>query len=80
MTDPKKTVPCAGKSKGGRCETPLLWGMTEDGKKVPLDTKAVVFRVVGEVAGELQIVRETGVFVTHFATCSDRNMFGRNKK
>lgn len=81
MSEELRTVPCSGHQKGGKCRTPLLWGKTADEKKIPLDTKAVVYEIIGEFPdGTPMLQRATGVYVTHFATCADRDMFSAGKK
>lgn len=76
-----KTVPCKG------CGRPIVWGVTEDGKRIPLDPRAPVYRVVGSgvVKAERMVHREAeddvplGYMCTHFATCSAAAQFSGSR-
>lgn len=66
-----KTTPCKG------CQKPIAWGTTAEGKRIPLDTRPPVYRVVVDIdSGEIvECVRDKECFVTHFATCPKANEF-----
>lgn len=65
-----KTTPCKG------CGRPILWGVTADGKRIPLDPRASVYAYESGKAERLGTA-----YVTHFATCPHANQFsGRNKE
>lgn len=53
------------------CGKKLVWGETEDGKRIPLDSVAPVYQVVGDPLDHEnpRVVRASGAYVTHFATC-----------
>lgn len=69
-----KTSLCRG------CGKKIIWGVTPDGKKIPLDAVAPVYHVVGEDACTPTAERASACFVTHFATCPDANRFSRGNK
>lgn len=61
------------------CGRPIIWGVTGDGKKIPLDPKPAVYGVV-EDEGNALATRMEGAMVTHFATCPKASDFsGRNQ-
>lgn len=65
------------------CGKEIMWGVTPNGKKIPLDKKAPVYAVMagqGEEPGLIQITRDDNSFVSHFATCSKANDFSNSKK
>lgn len=66
-----------------KCKREILWAVNPDtGAKVPLDPKALVFKVwTGENGESLCQPVSAGDFaVTHFSTCPDAAAFsGRNK-
>lgn len=57
------------------CNKPIVWGLTEDGKRIPLDPSAPVYVRDGEV-----VRRERLAMVSHFATCPKANDFSASKK
>ena len=54
------------------CGAPIVWGLTEAGKKVPLDPPEK--RYVALRDGRFRIVE---TWTPHFATCSKRDDFRR---
>lgn len=58
------------------CGREVVWKTTQHGKKVPLDPKALVFSVVGDIAVKPTpgVTGET-FMVSHFATCPDANQW-----
>jgi hypothetical protein len=62
------------------CGREIVWKTTQHGKKVPLDPKALVFSVVGDIAVKPTpgVAGET-FMVSHFATCPDANEWSKNK-
>ena len=74
-----KTVPCGNASRPG-CGKPIVWALDENSKRIPLDPRAPVYRVVENEAGETICWREPQAMVSHFATCSHANEFSRSKK
>ena len=63
------------------CNTPIIWGITENGKKIPLDAKARTFFVFTDASN---CVRREG-HEPHFASCksyrkgADSEKGGRKK-
>jgi hypothetical protein len=57
------------------CGKTIVWGETEDGKRIPLDPKPPVYRF--NEHGKLERVDAS---VTHFATCSAANDFSASKR
>ena len=73
------TVPCRG------CGRPIVWGITPEGKRIPLDPRPVIYRVTagnGDGDGVLVTPVERGAaMVIHFATCKAADQFsGKNRK
>ena len=61
------------------CGKKIVWGMTVEGKKIPLDAVAPTYRIVPNVDWGDRIVRSEAM-VSHFATCSKANDFSASKK
>ena len=66
------------------CGKKLYWGITEDGKTIPLDAVAPVYYVKLGMnenkkngTEKIEIFREPNAFVTHFATCPKANQFSK---
>jgi hypothetical protein len=72
-----RTTPCEG------CGKPMVWAYivkdgVRTGKRVPLDPRPVVYRLVGGFDAldyEAQAITQADGMVTHFATCRDANKF-----
>lgn len=65
------------------CGKEIVWGITEDGKKIPLDPKPPVYFLSGfksENGDGPEIARAKDAMVSHFATCSKANDFSGSKK
>jgi len=65
------------------CGKPTWWGVTTDGKKIPLDARAPVYRAVeGQMINDGVVIERTSdSLVSHFATCREANQFsGKNKQ
>ncbi len=62
------------------CGREIVWKKTQHGKAVPLDPKALVFSVVGDIAVKPTpgVLGET-FMVSHFATCPDANKWSGHK-
>lgn len=58
------TAPCR------LCGKPIVWATSPDGKRLPLDPRAPVYRVGADLAGTLTGTRDRDALVSHFATCS----------
>lgn len=63
------------------CHKEIVWGRDEKGTAIPLDPRAPVYKL-GPVGanGEAEITRDHGAMVSHFATCSHANEFGKGRK
>ena len=68
-----RTSPCRG------CGKPIVWGLTNDNKKIPLDPAPPVYSIVTH-NGQSEAVRTTLAMVSHFATCPNANDFSASKK
>jgi hypothetical protein len=82
------------KCKG--CGRTIVWGVNEEGKRIPLDPSAPCYSVEDEsipggsdaaerarviMKGEANVRLYRLAFVSHFATCPNANQFsGRNRK
>lgn len=69
------------------CGKPIVWGVTADGKKIPLDPRAPVYEVpsitpttFGTEGERIGITRNLSAMVSHFATCPQANQFSGSKK
>lgn len=51
------------------CGKPIVWGVTEDGKRIPLDPRPPCYDQIGTANGSPLVQRARTVMVTHFATC-----------
>lgn len=85
-----KTSDCRG------CGRPMVWAVTPDGKKIPLDPKASVYRVTSngpnepptaelvrtrQTVGDNDVVQEDSYMVSHFHTCPNASDFsGRSRR
>ncbi len=65
------------------CGKRIVWGITDDGKKIPLDPTPPVYEftpLVGETLNGLKVRRAATAYVSHFSTCPDANRFSGSKK
>lgn len=69
------------------CGKTIVWGVTQDGKRIPLDPSAPIYVVHQIVGGDPVVVllsaadrRLDGPWVSHFATCVKANEFSASKK
>ena len=63
-----------------RCGKSIIWGVTAEGKKIPLDPTPPVYEFVTESGGTVRVRRNMEAAVTHFATCPYANDFSRRNK
>lgn len=68
-----------------KCGKEIIWGLTEAGKPLPLDAKALVFIPTGEVRqtkyGPTMVYKiDKDAKVSHFATCPNANEFSGKGK
>lgn len=75
------TSPCRG------CPSKVLWARNKaSGKLIPLDAKALVYKIVSypdnphRMDTPIEVVRVKDAFVTHFATCKKPEQFSSSKK
>ena len=69
--------------KGPNCNTHIIWGLNPlTNKKIPLDTRAPVYKVVesNPASGEVLVERAEDCYVSHFATCVDAPQFSAGRK
>lgn len=73
------------------CGKPIVWATTAEGKRIPLDPRPAVYRVVEDPqrpknysATRIEEVssegRPMGAMVTHFATCPKAGDFSGSRK
>lgn len=67
------------------CGREIIWGVTEDGKKIPLDPMAPVYEVrkekLGYAVAKIQHFNlSPDYMVTHFSTCSKASQFSKANK
>jgi hypothetical protein len=63
------------------CGKEIIWGVTAEGKRIPLDPRPPVYRlVVGYATQEIVVERQKDAMVSHFATCSRANDFSASKR
>lgn len=63
------------------CGKKIIWGETEDGKKIPLDPRPPVYHIYRvSNDGKNIIRRRTDCYVSHFATCPNASEFSGSKK
>ena len=77
MDEPRRAI-CKG------CHKPIVWGMTADGTKVPLDPQPPVYAVrqTERMAdGTVRILRldKDEAMVSHFSTCPNASQFSRGR-
>lgn len=64
------------------CGRRIVWGMTVDGKKIPLDPTPAIYQFIddGSMGPTVQRAVPNTFMVSHFSTCSQANKFsGRNR-
>jgi hypothetical protein len=62
--------------KGPRCKKTVLFAIDEEGKRIPLDSSAPVYRVsFAEDGTTLRATRDRNCMVSHFSTCVDVGKF-----
>lgn len=57
------------------CGRPIIWAVTANAKKIPLDARAVVYRLHEGAVGAPQAIKATDVYVSHFSTCPKADQF-----
>lgn len=65
------------------CGKHIVWGITTDGKRIPLDFRPDVYRIIegtGQPAESPTIERVQTIGVNHFCTCPNANDFSRSRK
>ena len=62
------------------CNRIIMWGKTADGKNIPLDPKAPVYRVLEQDTDGALIERTSTHLVSHFSTCPQANRFSSSNR
>lgn len=66
------------------CGAPIVWAVTSEGKRIPVDVRPPVYAVTEEPDGSVRAVRvaREGVKfgVSHFATCPKASDFSKGGK
>jgi hypothetical protein len=62
------------------CGKEIIWGLTAENKKIPLDARAPVYFMAGADSGGTLWKRHHAAYVTHFATCSKAKLFSASWK
>lgn len=60
------------------CGKEIVWALTEEGKKIPMDLKPVIYQMVELDNGEARVKKLPGYpvhCVSHFVTCPKANDF-----
>lgn len=58
------------------CGKAIVWGETVDGKRIPLDPRPPVYKILATG----RVVRDVTCMVSHFATCPHASQFSAGKK
>ena len=61
------------------CNKTLLFAKTSEGKIIPLDLSAPVYKLETDMTGVMVAVR-VDAYVTHFASCPKADEFSKGKK
>jgi len=71
-------------SKCKGCGKKIVWAKDENGTKHPLDLVAPVYQITSPELPENEDMplcrRAQATYVSHFATCSQANLFGKGRK
>ncbi len=63
------------------CHKEIVWGVTADGKKIPLDPRAPVYQLGRvDIDGNQELSRTSMAMVSHFCTCPKANLFSGSNK
>lgn len=70
------------------CKKEIVWAVTADGKRVPLDPEPHVYMIEGQGEAGYRARRVNGnaekavgqAMVSHFATCSHAHLFRRQEQ
>ena len=64
------------------CGRKMIWGVTEDGAKVPLDPSAPIYFIANPIKDDPIIQRASPdlYMVNHFKTCPKASQAGKGKK
>lgn len=63
------------------CGAEIVWGVTSDGKRIPLDPRPPVYHT-GTLRedGGVNCERDREALVSHFATCREANRFSGSRR
>lgn len=62
------------------CGCPLMFLAGPNGKTIPLDMRAVVYRVGKDLTGEPVAEPDSNAHVSHFASCPKASDFSKGKR
>lgn len=62
------------------CGKEIVWGVTNDGKKIPLDPRPPVYRIFTHPEGFIGAERDREALCSHFATCPKANQFSGSRR
>lgn len=52
------------------CGKEIVWGVTAEGTRIPLDPRAPVYEVKAVLALGVSVARQSGAMASHFTTCT----------
>ncbi len=62
------------------CGKEIIWGETQEGKKMPLDPAVPVYYYNIDGTGKITKTPRSQFMISHFVTCPEANKFsGKNK-
>lgn len=61
------------------CKTPLTFVLGPNGKLIPLDDRAPVYRITQDMLGNPVAEKVDGAYVSHFSSCPAASAFSRKK-
>jgi hypothetical protein len=75
-------MPRCGSGARPGCGKEIRWGRTADGKNIPLDPAAPVYKLgpFDAESGLYAVEKVDGFKVSHFATCAQANNFSKGTK
>ena len=61
------------------CGKKIIWAITENEAKMPLDAEMPVYRLIEHAGGRTECVKATGHYISHFKTCPGASKFSKGK-
>lgn len=63
------------------CGAEIVWGVTADGKRIPLDPRPLVYRTGTLLPdGGVRCERDREALASHFGTCPQANRFSGSRR